>query len=1092
MGVRTIGFQFTGDYRDLDAALDRMDARIRQSVASANNASGAAGTAATRTSAAIRAGSDAAVRSGAHVVQAEQRSTAAVQAHTTAQEAATRAALAAAAAEERAARAEDAARSHVGDGESAANAQRLAAAERSAAQRAAAELSVAEAAERAATREVEAAQSAARREVAAQERAVRSMALIEAAAHRENERRERATQAEAEQAASQRAEAASDIGEKLLAVGAATAAGVGIAVKSFADFDAAMSGAQAGTQATGAALDALRGSAIKAGAESSFSATEAAQGITELGKAGVSVEDILSGGLTGALNLAAAGQLAVADAAEISASALTQFQLRGEDLTHVADLLAAGANAAQGSVADIGLALSYVGPVAHSAGISIEDTVGSIAQLSAAGITGEKAGTALRGMFISMTAPTVTAQEALDTYGIELRDANGNFIGTAAAAQELHDKLDGVGKAQQDAALKTIFGTEQLAAATIVVNGGARANLQWADAVNQQGAAAQTAGVLTNNLRGDVERLGGSLSTVFIQSGSGANDFLRGFTTDTQKAVDAFGRLPVPLQQGALGLAALTAAATLTGGAMLILLPKIAATKVALIELTGSAAATQAAMLRLGKLAGIAGLAIAAVEFDKYINRSHVATVSTDRLAESMLGFGKTGELGGAALEILGSHIGPFQKDAKTSAEALDRLAQSADNAFGTGFDDKIYRVTKFGSAGKEFSDQAKQIDQSLAQLVANGNADQATAAFDRMTKRLGEQGVPLDKVKEKFPQYAAALDASAAASASAAAGGKAVAKGVAEAGQAAEDAKQAVDDLIEALVDAGVVVLDARAAARQYEDALDAVAKAVKKGGDATDIEKKKNREAQEQLDAFAQAALDKAEAVFEATGSEEKFAKSLQASRKVLVDAARDLGYSKKAADKYADSILRIPAAASTKIGLVGTKAAIEHLEEVRARLKALKDKKIRITVFNPTPAQLAAVNAERGYADGGQVAGQGGPRQDNILAAVSAREFIHPVRAVDHYGLPFMEAVRTLRLPRFADGGQVGAASSINTAAASSTRAGVGQLAAPQVIRVPVHESHTRTVQVGDVHLPAANPSEFEDWAHDQGRRAEKSYS
>lgn len=99
-----------------------------------------------------------------------------------------------------------------------------------------------------------------------------------------------------------------DLANKAAFAGTAVASGVGLAVKQFADFDQAMSAVKANSGATGAQLDALRASAVKLGADSQFSATEAAQGINELAKAGVQTGDILGGALKGSLDLAAAGQ----------------------------------------------------------------------------------------------------------------------------------------------------------------------------------------------------------------------------------------------------------------------------------------------------------------------------------------------------------------------------------------------------------------------------------------------------------------------------------------------------------------------------------------------------------------------------------------------------------------------------------------------------------------------------------------------------------------------------------------------------------------------------------------------------------------
>jgi len=168
--------------------------------------------------------------------------------------------------------------------------------------------------------------------------------------------------------------------------GAGLLAAFALPVKAFTDFDAAMSGVQAATHESASNMALLREAAIKAGADTKYSGTEAAYGITELAKAGVETSDILKGGLDGALSLAAAGELRVGDAAELAATALTQFKLKGSDLNHVADLLAAGAGKAQGSVGDLGYALKQSGLVAAQTGFTIEEAIGALASFAAAGL----------------------------------------------------------------------------------------------------------------------------------------------------------------------------------------------------------------------------------------------------------------------------------------------------------------------------------------------------------------------------------------------------------------------------------------------------------------------------------------------------------------------------------------------------------------------------------------------------------------------------------------------------------------------------------------------------------------------------------
>lgn len=125
---------------------------------------------------------------------------------------------------------------------------------------------------------------------------------------------------------------------KAALAGGAIAVGLGVAVKKFAEFDSAMSAVAANSGASGAELDKLREAAITLGADTQFSATEAAEGINELSKAGVGASDILGGGLKGSLDLAAAGQIGVGEAAETAATAMTQFNLEGSEIPHVANL----------------------------------------------------------------------------------------------------------------------------------------------------------------------------------------------------------------------------------------------------------------------------------------------------------------------------------------------------------------------------------------------------------------------------------------------------------------------------------------------------------------------------------------------------------------------------------------------------------------------------------------------------------------------------------------------------------------------------------------------------------------------------------
>lgn len=344
--------------------------------------------------------------------------------------------------------------------------------------------------------------------------------------------------------ASERQRAALDgLGRGATVAGGLVAAGLGAAIKSYADFDEAMSAVAATGQDAKANIQGLRDAAMQAGADTKYSATEAAQGVEAMSKAGMHAKDIMGGGLTSALNLAASGNMSVADSADFMATALNNFHMPGTEAARVADAIAAGANKAQGDVSDMALAFSYVAIPARDAGMSVEQTAGAIAQLASQGIIGEKAGTGLRGVLMSLEAPSTAADKAMAHLGITLYDGNGKFLGYDNAVQQLHDKLGPLTDAQRDQALGTIFGNEQIGAARVLMSGGAAAAQNWAKEVAESGYAQQLASEKTQNLKGDIERLGGSAETAFMKLGESSNGPLRDLVKNANGVVDAFGNM---------------------------------------------------------------------------------------------------------------------------------------------------------------------------------------------------------------------------------------------------------------------------------------------------------------------------------------------------------------------------------------------------------------------------------------------------------------------------------------------------------------------------------------------------------------------
>lgn len=338
---------------------------------------------------------------------------------------------------------------------------------------------------------------------------------------------------------------------------AVTAFGVA-SVKMAADFDEQMSTVQANSGATAAQLSQLREAALQAGASTVYTAAESAGAINDLAKAGMSVSDILSGGLTASLNLAAAGQMDVGNAAEYMSQALTMFHLSGKDATSTADALAAGADKAVGDVSDFGEALNNCGVMANSFGMNLQETVGVLGLFAQNGIVGAEAGTQLNSMLMKLANPASDAKSTMEELGISTHDASGKFAGVANLAGQLHDKLGKLTDQQRQQAEATIFGSYAIKGAGIIMDAGKKGVEDWTKAVSDSGFAAQQASNKTNNLKGDLKMLESATQSAMTKIGEGAQGPLRKLTQGLTDLITGFGDLPAGVQQAIVVMSALS------------------------------------------------------------------------------------------------------------------------------------------------------------------------------------------------------------------------------------------------------------------------------------------------------------------------------------------------------------------------------------------------------------------------------------------------------------------------------------------------------------------------------------------------------
>jgi TP901 family phage tail tape measure protein len=316
------------------------------------------------------------------------------------------------------------------------------------------------------------------------------------------------------------------------------------AVKMAGNFEQSLNVFQSVSGATAKQMELVAAKARELGQDASLpgiSARDAAAALTELAKAGLSVNESLAAS-KGVLSLAKAGNLDVADAASIAAKALNSFGLAGSQAARVADLLAAAANASTAGVDDIALGLAQVGAGAKQMGVSLQDTVTSLALFANAGIRGQDAGTSRKQMFIQLASPTKQASELMKKLGLDFFDAKGNFIGLEKTSAQLQTKLAKLTQEQRNNALATIFGSDSMRVAAILADQGAKGFDSMAKAVNKQGAATELAAAQNKGFNGALDNFISTLQTVGTDLGTKVlpplTDFLRVLAKQLPPAVD--------------------------------------------------------------------------------------------------------------------------------------------------------------------------------------------------------------------------------------------------------------------------------------------------------------------------------------------------------------------------------------------------------------------------------------------------------------------------------------------------------------------------------------------------------------------------
>ncbi len=721
-----------------------------------------------------------------------------------------------------------------------------------------------------------------------------------------------------------------DLSNKAAVAGGAIAVGLGVAVKRFAEFDAAMSAVQANSGATGAELDALRQAALDLGADSQFSAKEAADGINELSKAGVGAKDILGGGLKGSLDLAAAGQIGVGEAAETAATAMTQFNLEGSEIPHVADLLTNAANKAQGGVGDLAQALKQGGLVAASTGLSIDETTASLAAFASAGLTGSDAGTSLKTMLQRLSAPSKESAALMEKLGISAYDASGEFVGMESLAGQLQEGLGDLTAEQRNSALATIFGSDAVRAANILYAEGAQGISKWTDEVTEQGAAAKQAAILNDNLKGDVERLGGALDSVFIQTGSGANSSLRLLTQAATGLVDQVGKIPGPLLLigGAFASTALMAPRAITAYRDYKQSLDDVGLSVDKIRERSPRAATALSLVSKAAV-GLAVFEGARILIGGLDSALSTAVPPAYELAKALGEVADAGDLSAINKQIDDLNVGPTDGSVRDLGDAIKYLNDMSKAESVRNWGQGLVGVTSDADKLREY---LSGVDTELSALYANdpSAARDQWAIFSAATR---SAGLSTEDLRKSLPLTAKAQREVGSASDDAAPRMDEFTSSTEAAEAQAEESAKAIDTLSNAISKMGGGLRAERAAVADWKTAL----------ADFAEVEGFQAQSAA--LDDLSQKALDVAAAQIEMGRGSDIVAADLGRAREQIIQAGVDSGRSRAFMESYADAMGLIPDDVRTQVEAVGVTASTASVMALDDSIQLLNGKTVTV---------------------------------------------------------------------------------------------------------------------------------------------------
>jgi len=902
------------------------------------------------------------------------------------------------------------------------------------------------------------------------------------------------------QSANKNREAWDTAGATMLGFGTAAVGGLALAGKAAMDWESAWAGVTKTVDGTPAQMDELEGS-LRNLAKTLPSTHEEIAAVAEAaGQLGVKREDVV--GFTKTMvdlgettNLTA--DEAATSIAQISNVMGTMEREGSKGVERFGATLVALGNAGVSTEAEILEMAKRIAGAAKLVGASESDVLALSNAMASLGIEAQLGGGVISRVMQRMYGDVMDGGEGLERLaevaGVSAKDFATAFETDPVRAVDMMVKGFGRIKDEGGNVIQTmsdlgIKGTEETGVILRLAGAGdiLTDSLKLGDSAWESNSAlAEEAAKRYETTESKVKVAWNNIKDAAIEAGAVLLPLIAGIAEGAAGIASGFGSLPDPVKGVLTVLGGVAGVAALGAGAFLTLTPKILDAVQAFNTLAPAGSKAATVLGKVGKAAGAAG-AIAAVTLiiAKLAEADYMSKIDTGmgKVSNALAEVATSGPGASTALDELfkdrdgGDLINTVTDLESAIKRTFNKDAGQSFNDWGEGL---INGMTGIEGSSQILEGSFKRLDTGLAELVSGGNADDAAKTFEQIKKAAEDQKIPIEELVKKFPEYADALKAAEAAEKTAAAEGKnldgtldAVGAAAEASAEQAEEIEKALEEIgvaadgtvtdlvkfTDALINAGLLQLSARDAARGFEEAIDAMAESLKENGRTLDTNTEKGRANEAALDGIAGAGYRSAQAMAANGSSQEALAGNLDTTFNKLVEAARAFTDTDEEAQTLARDIMKIPPGVDIKTWMSDeakrmaeqTKGAIDNIPARKDVLIVTREERHRIAYEErvvasggnePEGGGLYGSDRGRatggripGYASGGQLptSGPGTDRTDGFLgissagvplARVDAGEWIIKRSSSDRYNreLAAINAGTFPKLPGYANGGR-----------------------------------------------------------------------